>query len=157
MLQPLKLNRVFFDVFILSPVQYSIAVNSVDLTTRLDRSALHFSVLGGCVVNCLARFSATTASSRSPRRPSALLPRQILLVDETQPRIDAHRRPVAGPEQALHHYATGSAPSTSSASLARVPGHAAPAQHQRADPAISARNRGFFSCADLIDWTPSDK
>ena len=40
------------------------------------------------------------AEVKSPDSP-ARLPRPILLVDETQLRIDAHRRPVAGPQQTL--------------------------------------------------------
>ena len=63
----LKLSWVFVEVFIKSPVPLFVDFNSLDLTTRLDRSALHNAVLGGGVVKHLARFHATTASSRSPR------------------------------------------------------------------------------------------
>ena len=61
----LKLSWVF-GVFITSLVPLLVDFKALDLTTRLDRSALHFSVLGGGFVKYLARFYATTASSRSP-------------------------------------------------------------------------------------------
>ena len=60
----LKLSWVF-DVFVKSLVQLLVVFNSLDMTTRLDRSALHFSILGGGVVKHIARFT-TPASSRSP-------------------------------------------------------------------------------------------
>ena len=117
----LKLSWVF-DVFVKSLVQLLVVFNSLDMTTRLDRSALHFAVLGGGVFKYPARFYATPPSSRSPR-------------DAHQPDSPArsststrHNRPLTRAvalsqddnKLSLMHSAAGSAPSTSSASSARA-------------------------------------
>ena len=90
-----------FEAFNNSLVQVYIDSKAFGSTNLHDRSALHCAVLGGRVVKYLTRFYTTPASSRSPATTNLPLPRPILLVDETQSRIDAHRRPVAGPEQTL--------------------------------------------------------
>ena len=96
----LKFSWVF-DVFIKSPVLHSIDFKAIDSTTRFDRSALHSAVLGSGVVKYLARFHATTTSSPSHATTISPTPPPDLLVDETQSRIDARRRPVAGQQQTL--------------------------------------------------------
>ena len=72
------MSWVFFEAFIKS-LMHPVDFKAVDSTTRLEWSALHFSVLGGGIAKHLARFSPTTASSRSPATTIPRLPRPTSL------------------------------------------------------------------------------
>ena len=116
----LKFSWVF-EVLITSLVPLLVDFKAIDSTTRLDRSALHCAVLGGGVVKYLARFDATTASSRSPAttirptppptststRPNRALTRAVALSQDNS-------------KPSLHHSAAVSATSTSPASSERA-------------------------------------